>query len=256
MALKDLVAPKAALTEEAIESLISNYVRYDVDEKEIAFTPAANALSNKSKVLVYLAALQGWPFVSDDAISTTSKPAEMEQRIGIPGGSLRPILKDLKDRHLANVKDGSYFIRSSSIAAIHSEISSESTSDSPTRRRKRQSPPKKVSSAEGDATSAAKLSDPPIKGRSTGSRGKSDSLSRRATAKNGGAAASFEAWISDGFFSENRTLSDVQNRFHKEAIIIPRTSIPALLLRAVRTKRLKREKMDVSGKSVWVYTQG
>ena len=40
-------------------------------------------------------------------------------------------------------------------------------------------------------------------------------------------AATFERWIGEGFFDEPRTVLDVLKRFRKEAIMVPRTSLPA-----------------------------
>ncbi len=234
MALKDLVASTSALTEEAVEALIKDYVRYDVEEKEINFLSAASILSGKQKVLVYLVALQGWPIVAKgEEIPTSAKPADIGDRVGIHGGTLRPLLKDLKDRHLIAWKGGAYSVRAASLADIKAEMDGTATVKA-----------KKAASPKGAAKQSARVKgDPKAKRKSAAS--KSGELNKR-----------FNSWIDGGFFQKPRTLAEVQDRFHEQGDIIPQTSIPTYLLTAVRAKppRLTRKRADVNGKEVWVYT--
>jgi hypothetical protein len=236
MALKDLIAQKAVLTEQAIEELVSELVRYDVEEKEIAVTPAFAKLSAKAKVLVYLVALQGWPFVTDDAPSTAAQPAHIERALGIPGGTLRPILKDLKDRHLISVRDGAYAVRTANLAAIRSVLEGKPDPN--------QGP--------GPKRAKAKRRDGDIEeGRDEAAKGKEPR--KGSTHKKGTIGVTFDGWIDAGFFDQPRSLADVQKRFAKEGIILPQTSIPIYLLRAVRRGRLSRDEADVGGRKVWAY---
>jgi hypothetical protein len=76
---------------------------------------------------------------------------------------------------------------------------------------------------------------------------------RKVGGKTGNIAATFERWIDEGYFDEPRTLADVQKRFHKEAIMVPQTSLPGYFLGAVRKGRLNRDEVDVGGKTVWAY---
>lgn len=231
MALKDLIAKRSELTEEAIESIVKDYVRYDVEEKEIAFLPAASALSGKQKVLVYLVALQGWPIVAEEeGIPTAAKPSHIEQRVGISGGTLRPFLKDLKDRHLISWKDGAYSVHAASLADIRAELDGKGII-------KRAAKGKRVGKrdAESPEVNDARL------------RKKSSS------ARSGKLSDKFNGWIDDGWFDDGRALSNVRDRFHREGDIIPTTSVPRFLLGATRAKRLERDKEEVNGKTVWVY---
>jgi hypothetical protein len=113
MALKDLVASKATLAEAEIENIVSPYVRYDADEKQIALTEAGAALPIRAKILVYLVALQGWPFIVQDEVPTNATPADIGDHLGMAGGSVRPTLTDLRDKHLVVAKSGRYAIRAS-----------------------------------------------------------------------------------------------------------------------------------------------
>ena len=241
MALRDLIASKANLTEEVIEQLIASYVRYDVDKQEIGFTPEAHGLSNKSKVLIYLVALQGWPFVTDEKISSDAKPAELEEQTGITGGSLRPLLKDLKDRNVIVERDGRYSVRPGALNAIRNLLQeppfgSKHNQDNCTDQNSNSEPERQKSGSEIQPN-----------GR------KSEKAKKVRTGSGAGVAERFQSLVSSGFFAKAKSLAEVQAQLHKDAIIIPQTSLPSYLLKAVRTGDLEREKVEMNGKFVWAY---
>jgi hypothetical protein len=122
MALRDLVANKAALTEDGIEKIVGPYIRYDVEAKELALTPEGGELPSKAKILVYLVALQGWRFVTEESVAADAKPAQLERALGIQGNTLRPKLKALSDSHLIVSRDGRYSVGVASLAAIRRAI--------------------------------------------------------------------------------------------------------------------------------------
>lgn len=235
MALKDLITQRAAMAEEQIEQIITSYLGYDVDEHVIVPLPPFAHLSNKQKVLVYLVALQGWPFVTEENVPTSASPSDLEKALGIPGGTLRPLLMELKDQHLITGSGKNYSVNAGRLASIKEEIS-------------------------GHEGEGAKVSAPQSRRRSRKSnqRSKPAGPRKKAAKKTGqrerkSKAARFDAWIDNGFFDEPKTLNDVHKQFHKEAQIVSKTAIPSYLLKAVDAGRLQREKAEVNGKEVWVY---
>jgi hypothetical protein len=241
MGLKDLIASKSSLAEDVIEEIVSEHVRYDTDHKAVFLTPEGHELSGKSKVLVYLVALQGWRFVIDDMVPMDPKPGEIEEHTGISGGTLRPLLKELKDRRIIIEKGGRYSVSSAALPSIKKELGSmPSASAIRSKSKKRKASTKPDIEAEetsevGEAGSSAKKK------------------ATRKSASTANVAERFTSWIDQGYFNDWKTLSDVQKRFHKEAIMVPQTSMPNYLLGAVRAGRLEREKHDVNGKMVWAY---
>lgn len=220
MALKDLVAKRSDISEAVIEKIVSGRVRYYSDTYEIGFTPAGGALSHANKVLVYLVALTGWQYVDNDPPIVATKPADLEAALGIHGGTLRPILKNLKDAHLIASGPTGYSVREGNLEAIEAAISGEKK---PAMTAKR-------------------------KGR-VNNKEKPESKSARASA--GTSVAAYVAtWINEGFFNQPQTLNAVHERLHEHGMIVANTAVSTPLLRAVQKKLLRRKKSD-DGK--WTY---
>lgn len=234
MALKDLITQRAVVAEQQIEEIVADYVGYDVNEKVVVHRPAFAKLSNKRKILVHFVALQGWQHLTEDEVRTNASPADLEDALHIAGGTLRPILKDLKDRHLINASGRKYSVSPAALENIKAEIKGpgdrEAGETTPRPRIKRT---RRIVGAKADRQAGAKK---PGKKARAGDR-----------------VAKFDAWIKDGFFDEPKTLNEVRARFHKKGDIVPRTSLPGYLLAALRDDRLEREKKNIGGKNVWVY---
>jgi hypothetical protein len=229
MALKNLVASKAELAEADIEGIVSPYVRYDADEKEVTLTAAGAALPIRAKVLVYLVALQGWPFVVKEQVPTDATPSEIGDHLGMAGGSVRPTLTGLRDRHLVVVKGGRYVVRASSLGAVEAELAAIGTEG---RSRAGFKPRRRAKEPDGSPSAPKR----------NGKVRKQSSL-----------AAKFNGWIEHGYFDEPRTLANVQKKFQQVGLILPKTSIPQYLLKAVRDGRLLREEAKVGARTIWTY---
>lgn len=235
MALKDLVASTSALTEETVEAIVGNFVRYDLDETELVLLPEFMRLSNSHKILVFLSALHGWRFIVEGDTSVSMKPSELEDKTGIPGGSLRPALRNLTQQRLLADKDGAYLAKPASLGSIRKEIEDRDSSAKAVN-------PRRVPKAAKSASTSKPAPEPEAD---------------KKPAKNASSSnlqAKFDSLFEEGFFKSARTLKELETRFHEEAVIIRRTSLPNLLLRGVTAGKLKRTKAEVNGRQLWVYS--
>lgn len=223
MPLKDLVAKKSEIAESVIETIVSKYVRYYTDTQEIGFTPEAADLSNENKVLVYLVALLGWRYVIDSPPVVSTKPADLEKALGIAGGTLRPLLKNLKDTHLIAPNAEGYSVREGNLEAIAAAISGEK-----------------------------KASQRKIAARPKEAKPKKDGAATKRSSGNS-IAPKLDAWIREGFFKTPRTLRAVHERLHEQGVIAQQTSVSGPLLKAVQQGRVTRRKISEDGKEVWAY---
>lgn len=235
MALKDLIADSAALTEKAIEDIIGPYISYDPRTKQISFTAKAKNLPHKHKIILYLVALHGWPFVTDESLPTTVKPADLEMVLGIRGGTLRPILKSLKDAHYLIAKERRYGIQAASLDDIKAMLGGETAS---TRVVPSKSGRRKVTAKKNETNSASK-----------------DGGKRKSHTKGVDLGAMFRGWITDGYFKQRRSMKDVKQKFRQKGVMVENTTLPTYFLAALRDDLLEREQAEVDGRKVWVYWQ-
>lgn len=235
MALKDLVADRSKLTEAAIEEIIQNYVHYDPDAYEVVLTPAGLTLSNDAKILVFLVAIAGWQYVVDEVRTVDTKPAALEKMTGIPGGTLRPTLKRLKDSHLVASAGDGYTIRIANLNAIGRAIAGQGGVKSISPRKSKRAAAANSDNAERAQTSHDKQ---PIR-------------ARRKTAVP--VSASLSQLVNSGFFESERTLGQVVVRLHEMAINAKTTSLSGPIAEMVRNGKLVRKKTAEGGKNVWSY---
>ena len=248
MALKDLIADKGALDEASIERIVGPYLRYDVEAQELTFLQSFVSLSNKAKILVYLVALQGWKFITEEPIPSDARPADIESATGIPGGSLRPLLRELTENHYLSERSSRYSVRATSLTIVEAELKGDGNGTAAPRSRlpRRKLSRRTQETQAGTAAGGIQTEEEP--GAVASRRG------RKLSGKTGNVAATFERWIDEGYFDEPRTLADVQKRFRREAIMVPQTSLPGYFLGAVRKGRLNREEKTVGSRTVWAYT--
>jgi hypothetical protein len=71
-----------------------------------------------------LVAVLGWKYL-DEEVQVSTKPSDLEARLGIAGGTLRPLIKKLKDANLLVTVDGHYSVRVSNLHAIGSAVRGE-----------------------------------------------------------------------------------------------------------------------------------
>lgn len=219
MPLKDLVANKAALTESAIEEIVRPYLRYDIDARELVLTPEGASLKNEARILVYLVGNLGWRFVRDDEGIVATKPADLEAALSIPGGTLRPVLKNLKDRNLVHSNDQGYEVRVSNLDAVARVIAGEKSST-------------------------------PVSRKSAPAAGKKVKVKSTAGSGAGGAVSTL---IAEEFFEDWRPLAAVQKRLAEKGELVEQTALSTPLIRAVRKKLLVRRARQDGKRTAWEY---
>jgi hypothetical protein len=261
------------LTEEQIESIVAEYARFDTTDDVIVLLPSASALTNRQRVLIYLVAMRGWPFVKeDDPPPTAATPAELEKALNIAGNSLRPIPKRLKDARLIDESDGRYSVNPVTFPFLKKELiveSAESPSETEPKPRRRASRGKKAARSQTedvvDLEAPASETDnrdqeepdPPPSGsaENTATRPPSKRTKRDATSAGAGPLQRLRGLIAGGWFSKPRSTRDMVAEFAKRGLNYKRTDLTRQLLTLTRNEELVRDKArpPEGGPDMWFY---
>ena len=226
MALKDLTTKGSVLTEKQVEEIVSKYVRYDVEKKQIHFLFDFGPLKNRNKVLVYLVALHGWHFLTKDTMPLEAAPATIGKAINVDGGTLRPTLKELKDAHVISATGKLYGVHSAALGKIKDILQGTGQAEKSIR-------PKSKAHGKKNGKKVAKEN-------GAKKRGLRDLKSV------------FDKFIVDGFFDQPRVIGDVKDRFNEKGFTVPTSTISGMLQKAAREK-LSRKRKEVNKRKVWVY---
>lgn len=256
MALKDLVISQDELTEAQIEKLIEPFLRYDTSARQLVLLPPAAELHNRQRVIAYLIGLLGWPFVlAEDPPGTAMTPAELEEALKIPGGTLRPILKALKDERLIQVQDGQYSVNHVTFPFLREQL--QGKAPTPQKPRKRR---KVKSKQEQQLDPTSEESDKSGRGQEEPSKeGKRSAPKRRgrrdATAAGAGPLERVRQLIDEGWFAIPRPVRDIVSELASRGATYRGQDLTRQLQTLAREGELTRSKAPLggSGREVWHY---
>lgn len=232
MSLKDHTIDSSKISEEQIENIITGNVKYDPARKTVVLLPNTRSFSNEKRVLLYLTALLGWPFVTDEDVPEgAASPQEVSKRTNVPGGSVRPLLGALTEKQIIGKQQGKYFLPSHNLGLVQEALSTDGVglSTSFVKGSKKSKPAKPSKSNQKNSNSKTKAK---------------PSL-----------ADSFSKLLDENWFNGGKTTSQLKDKLDEMTVFPPMTQLPHYLLKSCRAGILERKKEEVGDKKVWVYYQ-
>lgn len=127
MALSDLIIDQNSLQESLIESIVSQYIRYDPSQRVVVFLPdKINDLTIGQKIVMYLFALRGWQYLENTSdIPQEAQPKEVAEAIAENGSTVRSSLQFLLKEGLVQKKPSGYSVSSIGINKVQNFLLSK-----------------------------------------------------------------------------------------------------------------------------------
>ena len=223
--LESLLIDAEELDRARIASAISELVGIDRSSGAVRpHGPKYRQLGNREKVLAILLGVRAAQLIGKRE-NEAVRASEVPGLTGMPEGSVHSTLKSLRENYeVSQTEDGAYYLSDVNvIAAVEAlEIARK-----------------------GKDPSVAAVDTPRKRAKSGKAAKKKGAAERKINAASPSPSALVNELIDSGFFSEPRTLADVQKRIRtKRAYQIPVTTLSPHFARLARSGVLEREKND------------
>jgi hypothetical protein len=212
MPLSDLIVTNKEISENLIEKVLKDRVELVQDGNKVVLTREGSTYPNKIKVLLFLSGGKAWELL--DHVSLSFTPVEMEKTVGIPGNSLRPILKEISDNYMVNNDRGKYQITAKGIYELEKLLENITKIDT----RGKKSKPKKIRVLGGPTKTMA-----------------------------------IDELLKEGYFSTPRDNGEIISELGRRGVTIKQTSLPSFILPLLRKKVLTRDYKLKDKRKVWAY---
>jgi hypothetical protein len=127
--LESLVVDQREVDRGVLARGLAPFIRVDREKRTYAFLPAVKErLDNRRIVLASLLARKALGLLISD-YTEACPPRVLESETGIPGGTLRPVLKDLSGKRLLTKQGEGYLVANYSLDSAISAIGKPATDD-------------------------------------------------------------------------------------------------------------------------------
>lgn len=122
-ALEQLLVSGKELNKDLVAEILAPHLRIDADTCEVLPTATWPSQSAETKALLYLIARKAMVALELPLRTEGATPQEIELATGVVGGTLRPVLKRLLDKHsLTRSRDGRYSVPNHALESIKSTV--------------------------------------------------------------------------------------------------------------------------------------
>lgn len=125
MSIQDLLVKSSDVGEAAMEKILKPYVQF-VDNGEISFNGPFFDLRADEKIGVALIAKDSWKYILEkENLSGGMKNEELEKITLLPGNTVRPAVKNLRDKGLIRTEKSIHYPTAKLVLSLHAKFSSK-----------------------------------------------------------------------------------------------------------------------------------